>query len=331
MPAHDARPAPAGLLEALGVTEAEESAYLRVLATPGCTAARLADELSVTAEQATRLLAALTERGLLHRRPASPAGSPARWSAAAPDLALEALLLRREEELCRTRGRIDELMRAYRTTRRPYAADLVEVVTGTTAIGELWRRMLCLARRQVRLFDKPPHIVRADTALESSVLSRGVRFRVVYEAASVNAPGRLAEIHAFASAGEDARVLPELPCKLAVVDDRWALLPLSADAELQGAMLIRSSPLLATLSGTFEAYWSRAVRVPGARDRARTPTGRQAELLTLLSAGFTDDSIARQLGVSPRTVQRWVREVMDSLGARTRFQAGIQAARAGLL
>ncbi|MGW1073116.1 helix-turn-helix domain-containing protein [Streptomyces sp. NPDC002537] len=327
MPARDARPAPAGLLEALGVTEAEENAYLRVLAAPGCTAARIADELATTPEEAARLLASLTGRGLLRHRP----GTPARWSAAVPDLALEALLLRREEELCRTRGRIDELMRAYRATRRPHAAELVEVVTGTAAVAELWRRMQHLARRQVLLFDKPPHIVRADTALESSLLARGVRIRVVYEAASVNAPGRLAEIRAFAAAGEDARVLPELPCKLAVVDDRWAMLPLSAEAELHGAMLIRSSPLLATLTGTFEAYWGRAVRVPDTQDRARTSAGHQAELLTLLSAGFTDDSIARQLGVSPRTVQRWVREVMDSLGARTRFQAGIQAARTGLL
>jgi DNA-binding NarL/FixJ family response regulator len=37
------------------------------------------------------------------------------------------------------------------------------------------------------------------------------------------------------------------------------------------------------------------------------------------------------MGVSTRTVQRLIREFMDSCGARTRFQAGVQAAREELI
>ncbi|MFI9722138.1 helix-turn-helix domain-containing protein [Streptomyces sp. NPDC052396] len=318
---------PAALLEALGVPEAEETAYLSVLAAPESTVAALAAELALTPGRAGELLRSLTERGLLHRSE----GPPARWSAIAPDLAVQALLLRREAELCRLRGRIGELMRTHRTARRPPAAELVEVVTGPEVIAGHWRRMLAGARHRVLLFDKPPHVVRADPELELGLLSRGICVRVVYEAGSVSAPGRLAEIREFTGAGEQARVLPELPCKLAVVDDRWAMLPLCTGSAPHGAMLMRSSSLLDALAGTFEAYWNRAVRIPDPRTPARDPKDRHTELLTLLCAGFTDDSIARQLGVSPRTVQRWVRELMDSLGARTRFQAGIQAARAGLL
>ncbi|WP_275124605.1 helix-turn-helix domain-containing protein [Streptomyces sp. ICBB 8177] len=320
------RGAQGGWLEGLGIPEHEQTAYLRVLAAPHRTAAELAAELGTTAERAERLLAALTEHGLVNRHD----GEGARWSAAAPDVAVEALLLRREEELLRTRGRVAELMRAYRRAHRPHADDLVEVVTGQAAIAERWRQLQDGARRSLAMFDKPPHIVRSDPAVEHALLDRGVRVRAVYEAGSVSAPGRLAEIREVVEAGEEARMLPELPCKLAVVDDRWAMLPVASGAELHGAVLVRASSLLDALSGMFEAYWQRAVRVPQARaDRAEPD--RRTELLTLLSAGFTDDSIARQLGVSPRTVQRWVREVMDALGARTRFQAGIQAARAGLL
>ncbi len=42
-------------------------------------------------------------------------------------------------------------------------------------------------------------------------------------------------------------------------------------------------------------------------------------------------TIARQVGVSQRTVERFVRTILDDLGASTRFQAGAQAERAGLL
>ena len=56
-----------------------------------------------------------------------------------------------------------------------------------------------------------------------------------------------------------------------------------------------------------------------------------ARLMTLLAAGFKDDAIARQLALSSRTVGRRVAELMETLGARTRFQAGIHAQRRHLL
>lgn len=315
-----------GLLVALGVPEPEERVYLHVLSRPGRTTERIAADLTLRDEQAARTLELLAERGLVCRRGARP-----QWSAAAPDVAVEALLLRREEELCRTRGRIGELMRTYHRARRPSAAGLVEMVTGRAAIADRWRSMQEGARHDVLLFDKAPHIMRADPGVELPLLARGVRMRVVYEANAVRAPGRLAELREFIEAGEEARVLPELPCKLAVVDDRWAMLPVSNGAELRGALFVRPSSLLDALVAMFEVYWHRAPRVPDADDPGRAAGDRRSELLTLLSAGLTDDSIARHLGVSPRTVQRWVHELMDMLGARTRFQAGIQAARAGLL
>jgi DNA-binding NarL/FixJ family response regulator len=48
-------------------------------------------------------------------------------------------------------------------------------------------------------------------------------------------------------------------------------------------------------------------------------------LLGLLVAGLKDETIARQLGVSLRTVQRRIAALMHELGARTRFQAGVAA------
>ncbi|MDI5961824.1 helix-turn-helix domain-containing protein [Streptomyces sp. SL13] len=320
------RTAQQGLLEGLGIPEPEQSAYARVLASGRATSAELAADLRTTTARTEAMLTALASYGLVN----GPEGAPPHWSAAAPDVALEALLLRREEELLRTRGRVGELMRTYRSARSPQVDDLVEVITGQAVIAERWRQMRDGARRRLLMFDKPPHLSFGDAEPERRLLERGVKVRAVYESGSVGAPGRRAEIAAVVAAGEEARMLPELPCKLAIVDDRWALLPVATGAELRGAVLVRASSLLDALTGMFEAYWHRAVGVPNAHSDSPAPD-RRTELLTLLSAGFTDDSIARQLGVSPRTVQRWVRELMDALGARTRFQAGIQASRAGWL
>jgi DNA-binding NarL/FixJ family response regulator len=52
-------------------------------------------------------------------------------------------------------------------------------------------------------------------------------------------------------------------------------------------------------------------------------------LLEQLTRGAKDEQIARELGLSLRTVRRRVAEVLGELGADSRFQAGVEAVRRG--
>jgi DNA-binding CsgD family transcriptional regulator len=54
-------------------------------------------------------------------------------------------------------------------------------------------------------------------------------------------------------------------------------------------------------------------------------------ILQLLATGVTDDTASRQFGCSTRTYRRHVAALMQRLGATSRFQAGIHAARLGLI
>jgi DNA-binding NarL/FixJ family response regulator len=74
---------------------------------------------------------------------------------------------------------------------------------------------------------------------------------------------------------------------------------------------------------------ARAVAVPG--DVPRPPTHEEAQLLDLLRQGLKDRAIARALGIGERTVQRRLSRLMATLGAKTRFQAAINAVRRGWL
>ncbi|KJK56616.1 helix-turn-helix transcriptional regulator [Saccharothrix sp. ST-888] len=309
----------------LGIGADAEELYLRLLDAGSASAQQLGSWVGLNTERSVAALESLADHGLVER----PAGGQRRWTAAAPDVALEELLLQREVELRRARGRINELMRTYRR-RQSGMGELVEVISGRESIAELWRSLQLGVREQLRVLDRPPYIRRTDPKTELAVLGRGVAMRAVYDSRVLREPERVAEIRTFVRGGEQARVLPELPLKLALIDSRWALLPVSAGTELQNVLLVRPSSLLDALIGLFELYWSHAMRFP-ATDTEAEPEDRHQRLLNLLAAGLTDESIARQLGVSTRTVQRWVRELMDRFGARTRFQAGIQAARADLL
>ncbi|KAA2258826.1 MarR family transcriptional regulator [Solihabitans fulvus] len=322
------------MLEALGVSHLAEGVYLRLLQHPGRTTGELCDELAKDRATVTRALAELADRGLAEQTTAELSG---RWTAVAPDIGVEPLLQRREEELRRTRLRITELMRSYhRGQEGAGSSELVEVVMGRDAIAGAWSQMRAGAKDQVLVFDRSPHVQssRADDEFEFDLIARGVVWRVIYECAQFRDAEALSRISALMEAGERSAMLPQLPFKLAVVDSRWALVPMYSGAELESALIVRPSLLLDALVATFELHWSRAMPIPDPQHALPgdvLPQHLDRDLLVLLAAGLTDESMARQLGVSIRTVQRRVRMLMDLLEARTRFQAGIQAARSGWL
>jgi DNA-binding CsgD family transcriptional regulator len=283
------------------------------------------------------------------------------WTPVAPDLALERVLAQRERSERSAREEMTRLLDGYHRERGrldPQTAGLVEVVTGREAIAEVWYSLQSGARDSVDVFDKAPWVQGEENDTpdpELEMLGRGVKARGVYERASLLLPGMLEQVQALIAAGELAAMVPELPFKLAIVDRRRALLPLAQGTELTAALIVRPSPLLDALIEVFEAQWARAMPVPrtaprlggrssGAEADEGGGTGPEQsgeaavvtrsaseELLTMLAAGMTDEAIARQVGVSARTVQRRISELMETLGSRNRFQAGVQAVRHGLL
>ena len=120
--------------------------------------------------------------------------------------------------------------------------------------------------------------------------------------------------------------------KLALFDRRIGFVPLDNGDPRVGAMVVHESPLLDALIALFESVWLRAVPWhPGAGVPAGDLDDRSRQVLLLMSAGLKDESIARAMGMSRRTVQKHVTEAMAVLGARNRFQAGLLARDRGWL
>jgi DNA-binding NarL/FixJ family response regulator len=127
-----------------------------------------------------------------------------------------------------------------------------------------------------------------------------------------------------------------VPIKLVIVDSKRAMLPLtSGDRDAaQSAVVVHESTLLDALIALFEMMWraSSPLRWTGQGAEAdERLSGGDAEILSLLSAGLKDETVARQLGLSLRTLQRRVSELFEVFGARTRFQAGYSVSRDGIL
>jgi DNA-binding NarL/FixJ family response regulator len=121
--------------------------------------------------------------------------------------------------------------------------------------------------------------------------------------------------------------------KMVMGDARIALVPLETSPEvIEVAAVVHPSALLESLHTLFELLWQRSERFGGVGSEA-AGRGRFSEpdrqVLDLLTTGLTDKAVARQLGVTERTVQRRVQRIMAEYGVRTRLQLGLRLSSGG--
>lgn len=160
-------------------------------------------------------------------------------------------------------------------------------------------------------------------------LRRGVRYRVLLPDHARTAPGIAARLGALVLAGADIRTMPKVPLDALVVDRALTVLPADRHA---GVAAFELASVVTTTVELFEHVWRAAVPFTAPTASSGTEvTERERELLTLLFAGCTDEAAAARLNISVRTVRRTVSQLMDRLGARSRFQAGAKAADRGWL
>jgi len=314
-------------LRPLGVTRVAELVYRMLLRGSGETLGELAGTGGITVTQARRALRDLESAGLVSRR----ATRPVRYVPSAPGTAIQALILRRERELEGSRLLASELAAEFRESARgDVTTQVVEVIADREVIIQRFVQLLAAARAEVLMFDKPPYVGPTDNPFETETLRRGVSWRAIYSPEGLW-PDRMEQIRRWEHNGEEARVHPDVPVKLAIADRSRALMPLTTGGygAKDMAILIHPCALLDTVLLLFDSFWQRAVPLSAAKSRPGDEESREEDLLRMLAAGFTDGAIARQLGVSTRTVGRQLAEVMRDKGVSTRFQLGLLLARQG--
>jgi sugar-specific transcriptional regulator TrmB len=319
-------------LLAVGLTRDELDAYEALLVKPGSTASDVVALIGKSLRSVRRTLASLEFQGLTTR---SPERHP-RYLPTPPDIAVEALIARRTDELQRARFAALRLREKTSTAHAVHEDDrIVELVTGRDAQARIFDQLQHGAQRELFSIERPPYVIGANTRSEAQeqAMSRGVSYRNIIEADALQMPGKFNHVQRQMSAGEQVRVFAGLPLKLIIVDRRIAIIPLDIARATRSALLVRPSSLLDALCELFEMFWSRAIPLPvtGKRTRSDAPIAGDAPddgdaLIPLLAAGLKDKVIASQLGIAGRTLDRRLVDLLQSLNARTRFQAGWVAA-----
>ncbi|WP_406863817.1 LuxR C-terminal-related transcriptional regulator [Streptomyces sp. HUAS MG47] len=178
------------------------------------------------------------------------------------------------------------------------------------------------------------------------LLERGIAMRSLHLSAMLRTtfgPGHLRDLEGI---GATVRIAPVLPIRLVITDRRVALVSTASMEQERTAVRLEYGAVLEILVGFFDHLWVHeavplAAAMEGTLEREsepedtdgdpERPSGRELALLRLMAKGLKDEAIARDLGVSPRTLRRLIADLMRRLDCDSRFQAGVEAMARGWL
>ncbi|WP_405976951.1 LuxR C-terminal-related transcriptional regulator [Streptomyces sp. NBC_00158] len=321
-----------------GWRQADTAVYGWVLEHGRLDAPEVAAGVGLREEEVSEALARLTASRLIRTDPREPAVgfavSPdvARAELAAP---VRSRIRQVEEELDRAQQGLDHFSAEYlRHAQRGNGqfrliGNMLEVRVVLTRASEQCAREVLSSQPGggSRMIEAMGEALARDRA----ILERGVRMRTLYHhTARFHGPSQ-AYVAAASEFGAQYRTAHELFGRLIVFDRELAFIPLNDGS--RGAVAISEPSVVSYLADVFEQTWTHATPFADAASQGLGEVAQEVDrtILRLLAAGLKDEAIARRLGMSLRTARRHIADIMEQLGAESRFQAGVAAVQRGLL
>ncbi|MHA7189511.1 helix-turn-helix transcriptional regulator [Arthrobacter sp. MDT2-16] len=311
--------------------------YRYAVGHPGWTRAEASEALGLTLRRIETAIGELAERRLL-----SPeAGRPDGLVAVSPDVALADLVDADERAMQELKSRISgqrrELSSLLPTFLEARKSVLASTSVETLEDPHLIHRVLIDYGRDVTekvYIAQPGQGSTADVHEESvrkdlELLENGVRRRTLYDTSTRDHVPTRKAVEAIAAGGGEFNVLPFIPLRILIFDDKLALVGRQLTRDDKAALVIRDASLIHIFTHLFDVAWeiSESFLAPG--QIASPLSSLQRSIIQGLANGLSDESIARRLDINVRTCRRHIAWMLDTLRAESRFQAALKAREAG--
>ncbi|MEW2305073.1 LuxR C-terminal-related transcriptional regulator [Streptomyces sp. NPDC006655] len=317
------------------------SVYLELLARGGVEPETLARELGLSGGEAAHVWPSLEALGLIAR----PPGEGEQIVPVSPEAALlrvlrrqQALAEQRAQEVRRLEQAVGALVEVYMPAVAAERSEIqLSVVSGRIELLQTLNDLSDTAQDVVSCMHagRVPSLLelRRDLSRDRHLVERGITVRHLQLQRHAATADYAVHFEALADIGVALRLAPVVPLHMFIADNSLALLPLDPEAPEQGMAVLRGPQLIRSFTAVFDHIWHGATPYPvGRRDKAAVDlTQEQTAIVRMLAEGVKDEKIARNVGVSPRTISRQIAELMQRLGVTSRFAAGVRAAELGLL
>jgi len=163
------------------------------------------------------------------------------------------------------------------------------------------------------------------------LLGRGITVRIICQHRSRADLSTRMKMRRLTDAGATVRTVSHIPRAAAVFDRSLAVLFGLSEEETSVAR-VHNHGVIQFLLDLFNHLWDAAAPLEGVESGyANVADDLKQTIAGLMAKGYTDEVVARKLGMSVRTCRRHIAALMRDLDAISRFQAGVQAARRSMV
>ncbi|MFG2671744.1 response regulator transcription factor [Streptomyces sp. NPDC048445] len=309
---------------------------------PGWSLEQMAAEVHCSLAEADQACDALCAVGLLLPASSAPCG----YVTVTPEAALTRLFSAEERQtaahlqhLARIRGAVASLIgdypRLHDERRESVEIETLPTPALVNAFLEDAGSTCNIRMRSMHPGGPPPEELMDDMLLRDKEMeSRGIRVETLYSRRTAEVPYMAAYLTDAERIGREARTADYLPLRMILFDNDLAVLPIDPQDSSEGAFAIHGQALVRSLHALYDYCWHTSVPVRPAPPQAALGAELDSQdlvVMRMLADGVKDEAIARHLGISSRTLSRYMTCLMDRLGVHTRFQAALRVAELGLL
>ncbi|MGX6606761.1 DUF6879 family protein [Micromonosporaceae bacterium Da 78-11] len=252
---------------------------------------------------------------------------------------MEREIYRRREMIAQIRERTGKLRQEYARISRP-ATEAVDRVDGAMEVrgylrvaGDACRREIMILQGGGPAVADLDDFLRAGSSLAAPGLAGpGIQVRILCQHRSRADLVTRMKVKNAIDAGAEVRTVSHVP-RDAVVFDRSLAVLLGAGATGERfASRVHDDDVVAFLLDVFDHLWDEATPVENFDSGySEVADDLQQTIAGMMAKGYTDEVLARKLGMSVRTCRRHISALMHDLEAVSRFQAGVQSVRRSVL
>lgn len=158
-----------------------------------------------------------------------------------------------------------------------------------------------------------------------------LRVRKLFRPGVLLNPSMAQHLRAVASRGASVRITQNDLNETIIIDRRFAILAGDLRDGRRSYGVVTEPAVVQNVLSLFDAAWRSATDLAVYDAQHAELCSLAPRVMDLLASGCKDETAARTLGLGVRTYRRRVAELMNALGAESRFQAGMRARDLGLL
>ena len=264
------------MLVKLGLSRRESRIYLALLNKNSFTATEIAKVSDIPRQKIYELLDNLIKKGVCVEK----IGKVKRYKAVEPESVFGSLIdqfksnfevkfnefelkLKEREKISRELS--DDLSALYEKNReRIDPLEYIEILKDKKQIHKKWISLFRKAKQEILGFTKAPYTApfTEDMNDEIDALKSKVSIRSIYEYKDVIKEELVKVISFWISAGEEARVIKELPMKMLIFDEKITMFALNDPISLKPSittMIINHPSFAKALKYVFESVWEKAI------------------------------------------------------------------------